>query len=245
MIPSYFYLILCGLVTLLSSCLHEISSTYTPGPVAAVVQVHGDSAFVMANTRLGWVYDSRLSSHLPGECLLLNFTYDPTENEQSEALGYYYVSVTGKQAVERLALSSSVPATDRLLTGEQPVAYAVSPLDSTFCIQLEDYLFLPSICWTNQPNNLQWQLSFSPGQQPEVSEGKRIYPLFLRVTAAGEVSGSEPDYAASLHAFDIAALRQAWGGTGECYVKLYYVNGINPADSTAFTWGVTEPIAIH
>ena len=76
-------------------------------------------------------------------------------------------------------------------------------------------------------------------------EGKQIYPLFLRVTAAGEPSKSEPDYAASLHAFDISALRQSWGGTGERYLKLYYVNGINPSDSTVFTWGVTEPIAIH
>lgn len=242
---SYLSIMLCGLVVLLSSCLHEISTTYAPGPVAAVIQEHGDSAFVMANTRLGWLYDSRLSSHLPGECLLLNFTYDPAENEQSEALGYYAVSVTGQQNVERLAVSTSVPAIDRLLTGEQPVADAVSPLDSTLCVQLDDCLFLPVVSWTNQPNNLQWQLSFSPEQQPEVSEGKRIYPLFLRVTATGESSESEPDYAASLYAFDISVLRQAWGGTGERYVKLYYVNGINPSDSTVFTWGVTEPIAIH
>ena len=245
MIPSCFYVILCGLAGLLSSCLHEISNTYAPGPVAAVIQVHGDSAFVMANTRLGWVYDSRLSSYLPGDCLLLDFTYDPAENEYSKTLGYYYVSVTGKQTVDRLTLSSVVPATDRLLPGEQPVAYAVSPLDSTFCVQLEDYLFLPSICWTNLPNNLRWQLSFSPGQQPEVSEGKRIYPLFLRVTAEGEASGSDPDFAASLHAFDISALRQVWGGADDRFVKVYYVNGINPSDSTVFTWGVTEPIAIH
>lgn len=242
---SYLSIMLCGLVVLLSSCLHEISTTYAPGPVAAVIQEHGDSAFVMANTRLGWLYDSRLSSHLPGECLLLNFTYDPAENEQSEALGYYAVSVTGQQNVERLAVSTSVPAIDRLLTGEQPVVDAVSPLDSTLCVQLDDCLFLPVVSWTNQPNNLQWQLSFSPEQQPEVSEGKRIYPLFLRVTATGESSESEPDYAASLYAFDISVLRQAWGGTGERYVKLYYVNGINPSDSTVFTWGVTEPIAIH
>ena len=237
--------LLCGWVALLSSCLHEIDNTYAPGPVAAVIQVHGDSAFVMANTRLGWVYDSRLSSHLPGECLLLNFTYSPAENKQAEALGYYYVSVTGQQTVERLTLSPSVPPIDRLLAGEQPVPYSVSPLDSTLCVQLEDYLFLPSICWTSQPNSLQWQLSYAAGQQPEVSEGKAIYPLFLRVTATGEASEGEPDYAASLHAFDISALRQAWGGSGERYVKLYYVNGINSADSTQFTWGVTEPIAIR
>ena len=242
---SYLSMLLCGLVTLLSACLHEINNTYAPGPVAAVTQVHGDSAFVMANTRLGWVYDSRLSSHLPGECLLLDFTYDPVENKRAESLGYYYVSVKGTQTVEQLTLSASVPPTDRLLSGEQPVVDAVSPLDSSLCVQLEDYLFLPAVCWTNQPNNLQWQLSYSAGQQPEVSEGKQIYPLFLRVTAAGEPSESEPDYAASLHAFDISALRQSWGGTGERYLKLYYVNGINPVDSTDFTWGVTHPIAIQ
>lgn len=244
-IPTYFYIVLCGLVALLSSCLHEISNTYAPGPVAAVIQVHGDSAFVMVNTRLGWIYDSRLSSHLPGECLLLDFTYDPAENERSEALGYYYVSVTGKQTVERLTVSPTVPPTDRLLAGEQLVADAVSPLDSSLCVQLDDYLFLPAVCWTNRPNDLRWQLCFSPGQQPEVSEGKRIYPLFLRVTAEGEASGSDPDYAVSLHAFDISALRQVGGGADDCFVKVYYVNGINPLDSTAFTWGVTEPIAIH
>lgn len=244
-ISTYFYVVLCGLVSLLSSCLHEISNTYAPGPVAAVIQVHGDSAFVMANTRLGWIYDSRLSSHLPGACLLLDFTYDPAENKRSDALGYYYVSVTGQQSVERLTATPMVPATDRLLAGEQPVPYAVSPVDSSLCIQLDDYLFLPSICWTNRPNHLQWQLGFASGQQPEVSEGKRIYPLFLRVTAEGEASESDPDYVASLHAFDISALRQTWGGTGECYVKLYYVNSINPSDSTRFTWGVTDPIAIH
>ena len=242
---SYLSMLLCGLVTLLSACLHEINNTYAPGPVAAVTQVHGDSAFVMANTRLGWVYDSRLSSHLPGECLLLDFTYDPAENKRAEALGYYYVSVKGTQTVDQLTLSASVPPTDRLLSGEQPVVDAVSPLDSSLCVQLEDYLFLPAVCWTNQPNNLQWQLSYSPGQQPEVSEGKQIYPLFLRVTAAGEPSESEPDYAASLHAFDISALRQVGGGADDRFVKVYYVNGINPSDSTAFTWGVTEPIAIH
>lgn len=234
------------LLCLLSSCLHEITQTYNPGVTPGVVGVHGDSAYVMAHTRLGWIYDSELKSHRTGECLLLNFTYNPSVNKQAQELDYYNVTITKQQTVERLSVGVEETSLDQVLTHEQPLVYAISPADSSLCAQVDNYLFLPSICWTNESNKLKWTLTYDPRVAPDELNGKRVYPLFLRTVATGVVADTAQKAVAAIHAFDLSAVRQALGGsTDDRYVRLFYVDGINPADSTQFTWGVSGPIVIH
>lgn len=70
---------------LFTSCLKDINNVYNPGTTAAVVRQHGDSALMMANTRFGWIYSTKLSSYSEGKCLLVSFDYDPNLPENTGA----------------------------------------------------------------------------------------------------------------------------------------------------------------
>lgn len=85
-------------MSLFTSCLKDINNVYNPGTTAAVVRQHGDSALMMANTRFGWIYSTKLSSCSEGKCLLVSFDYDPSlpENTNAEQKGYYTVTIQGK-----------------------------------------------------------------------------------------------------------------------------------------------------
>ena len=54
------------IMSLFTSCLKDINNVYNPGTTAAVVRQHGDSALMMANTRFGWIYSTKLSSYSEG-----------------------------------------------------------------------------------------------------------------------------------------------------------------------------------
>ena len=73
------------IVSLFTSCLKDINNVYNPGTTAAVVRQHGDSALMMANTRFGWIYATKLSSYSEGKCLLVSFDYDPSLPENTGA----------------------------------------------------------------------------------------------------------------------------------------------------------------
>ena len=140
---------------LFTSCLKDINNVYNPGTTAAVVRQHGDSALMMANTRFGWIYSTKLSSYSEGKCLLVSFDYDPSlpENTGAEQKGYYTVTIQGETAVNQQNAESPLTDTHKLLTNEQPIL-AVNPNDSVLYVKLEDYLFLPSACWTTKDRAL-------------------------------------------------------------------------------------------
>lgn len=119
------------IVSLFTSCLKDINNVYNPGTTAAVVRQHGDSALMMANTRFGWIYATKLSSYSEGKCLLVSFDYDPSlpENTGAEQKGYYTVTIQGETAVNQQNAESPLTDTHKLLTNEQPVL-AVNPNDS-------------------------------------------------------------------------------------------------------------------
>ena len=171
-------------MSLFTSCLKDINNVYNPGTTAAVVRQHGDSALMMANTRFGWIYSTKLSSYSEGKCLLVSFDYDPSlpENTNAEQKGYYTVTIQGETAVNQQNAESPLTDTHKLLTNEQPVL-AVNPNDSVLYIELEDYLFLPSACWTTKDRTLNWQLTYDPAQEAVVENRKSIYSLYLRAAA--------------------------------------------------------------
>lgn len=239
------------LVGSLCSCLREIENTYNPGVSPAVVRQHGDSAFMMALTRFGWIYGERFSSYSEGKCLLVSFDYDPAspENAGAEERGYYRVEVQADQAVDQWTATSPLTPTDRLLTYEQPVPLAVNPYDTLYYTLLDNYLFLPSICQTTAGRELSWQLTYDSLQQPRNEKGRDVYALFLRAVATTPPPEEQGDtLVAALNAFDLSRFREAArrvNGEGEAYIRLYYVNSIDPADSSRFTWGATEPLPIN
>lgn len=168
-------------MSLFTSCLKDINNVYNPGTTAAVVRQHGDSALMMANTRFGWIYSTKLSSYSEGKCLLVSFDYDPSlpENTNAEQKGYYTVTIQGETAVNQQNAESPLTDTHKLLTNEQPVL-AVNPNDSVLYIELEDYLFLPSACWTTKDRTLNWQLTYESGSGSCC--GKSEINLFLIFT---------------------------------------------------------------
>ena len=107
----------------------------------------------------------------------MSFAYDPSlpENTNAEQKGYYTVTIQGETAVNQQNAESPLTDTHKLLTNEQPVL-AVNPNDSVLYIKLEDYLFLPSACWTTKDRTLNWQLTYDPAQEAVVENRKSIIP---------------------------------------------------------------------
>lgn len=40
-------------------------------------------------------------------------------------------------------------------------------------------------------------------------------------------------------------MREQGGRDADMYVRIHYIDQINPKDSTQFTWGVTDPLLIN
>lgn len=245
------FVLVMVIASLFTSCLKEINNVYNPGTTAAVVRQHGDSAFRMAETRFGWIYAERLSSYSEGKCLLVSFNYDPSlpENADAEQKGYYTVTLQGETAVSQQNAGSPLTDTGKLLANEQPVL-AVNPNDSILYIKLDDYLFLPSACWTTKDRTLSWQLTYDPTQKAVVEDQKSVYSLYLRAAATtGKPADEEEEAIAALNAFNLAGfmkdMREQNGSGTDMYIRIHYIDQINPQDSTQFTWGVTDPLLIN
>ncbi len=43
----------------------------------------------------------------------------------------------------------------------------------------------------------------------------------------------------------IKDMREQGGRDADMYVRIHYIDQINPKDSTQFTWGVTDPLLIN
>ena len=43
----------------------------------------------------------------------------------------------------------------------------------------------------------------------------------------------------------IPYMREQGGRDADMYVRIHYIDQINPKDSTQFTWGVTDPLLIN
>jgi hypothetical protein len=111
-------------------------------------------------------------------------------------------------------------------------------------------LFLPSACWTTKDRALNWQLTYDPTQQPVVENRKSIYSLYLRAAATtGKPEDKAEEAIAVINAFNlgnfIKDMREQGGRDADMYVRIHYIDQINPKDSTQFTWGVTDPLLIN
>lgn len=245
------FVLVAVIMSLFTSCLKDINNVYNPGTTAAVVRQHGDSALMMADTQFGWIYATKLSSYSEGKCLLVNFDYDPSlpENTDVEQKGYFTVTLKGETAVSQQNAEKPLTDTLALLTNEQPVL-AVNPNDSVLFVKLEDYLFLPSVCWTTEGRTLNWQLTYDPDQKATVENRKSIYSLYLRAVATtGKPEDKAEEAIAVINAFNLANfikdMREQGERDADMYVRIHYIDRINPKDSTLFGWGVTDPLLIN
>lgn len=245
------FVCLAMLASICTSCLNEIENVYNPGPTAAVVRIHGDSAHMMANTRYGWLYDKKLTSFSDGKCLLLDFRYDPNSEENKEAgkRGYYTVQIQGNMAVTQKNAEALKRDPSRLLPNEQAILYAVNPNDKELSIYLENYLFLPSVCVSTRSQVLDWRLTYDPYQVPVYEDQKAIYSLVLQTVATtGPLEGAKLEAIPALNAFNLSKfvqdMRDRGGRESDLYVQIRYVDQINPLDSTQFTWAITDPLLL-
>ena len=238
--------------TLFSSCLKEIDNVYDPGPTAAVLRLHGDSAKMMANTRFGWLYDEKFSSFSDGKCLLIQFEYDPHAdgNKDAEDRGYYSIHMVGNHPVPQKLAEAEETEVQVLLPHEQPIPYAINPNDKEYYCFMENYLFLPSVCLTTRSQSVDWQLTYDPNQQPIVENRKSVYALYLHAVATTEpLEGAEVEEPiAVINAFDLSSflrdVRSQSGRDADISIQIHYVDRINPQDSSQFTRSVTEPLSL-
>lgn len=233
-----------------SSCLEDINQVYNPGITVGVVRQHGDSARMMANTRFGWIYADGLSSFSEGKCLLLSFNYDPAipENKKAEEKGFYTVELRANEPVTQHVASRLVEDETHLMPNELPIL-AVNPNDSLLNVFIEGYLFLPSVCLKSSGQTANWRLSYDPAQKPTVVEKRSLYDVYLRASASSPMGENDKAVnVALLNAFDmtglISDLRKKQERESDIYIRINYIEGINPNDSTQFSWAVTEPLLI-
>lgn len=247
-------LCLCGAALLCAACLDEVNTVYNPGDTPAVTRRAADGNMV-ADTRYGTVYDSRLGSNNSGTCLLLDFTYhadDPAQMDTA-ATGYYQVYLQNQVAVNQQELQTPLTATGSLLPNELPIEYAVSDYagNRRYIAFIGGYLFLPTQYRSGVGQSVRWELSYDPEAGMEETGGVRAYPLYLRAHAtAPREAGVQDTSLVVLNAFHLAPLLQqaATGGEGasrELYVAIHYITNIDAADSSRFVWTVADPLQIQ
>lgn len=236
--------------TLLTSCLKEVNNVFNPGATPAVTQTLADGTMV-ANTRYGLVYAGGLSSNNSGKCLLVDFTYDASDPEMMNVKGngYYTVRLQNQQPVDQQDIKPELTDPGSLLPNEQPVMYGISPVEEnqTYFDFINGYLFLPSEYISTESQRVEWEMSYDPTAAPSQVDGKPVYNLYLRATAAsGRTEGAEEVGLVTLNAFNLAPLMEtsghAAGTREELYIAIHYINRINALDSAQFAWAVTEPL---
>ena len=76
------------------------------------------------------------------------------------------------------------------------------------------------------------------------------FSLYLRAAATtGKPEDKAEEAIAVINAFNlgnfIKDMREQGGRDADMYVRIHYIDQINPKDSTQFTWGVTDPLLIN
>lgn len=229
---------------------------FNPGETPAVTRTVGDDV-MGANTRYGLIYASGLSSNNSGKCLLVDFTYDAADPDMMNVNenGYYTVRLQNQVSVNQQDIKSELTAVDVLLPNELPVLYGLSPVAQTqqYFDCIDNYLFLPSIYVAAESQNANWEMSYDPVEthsSTSLQDGQSVYDVYLRVTAtSGRTEEAKDTVKLALNAFNLAPLLNTIGSQGGTtsrgvYIAIHYINGINPLDSTQFTWGATEPLQI-
>ena len=80
--------------------------------------------------------------------------------------------------------------------------------------------------------------------------GDQFIPYIYRVAATtGKPEDKAEGAIAVINAFNLANfikdMREQNGRDADMYIRIHYIDQINPKDSTQFTWGVTDPLLIN
>lgn len=247
------YLIGGIFVCSLCSCLKDVNSVFNPGETPAVVRRDRSSDLIVADTRYGAIYSTRLNSNAEGKCLLVEFTYDASnaENMNVEQNGYYTVNLLNQTSVYQTDIKSEGAARTSLLSNEQPVLEAVVTGEEALFTCIDNYLFLPSAYLTTTSQRVNWELAYDPHPSAVVVDNIKTYPLYLRAWATtGRAEEALDTALVAVNAFQIESFVQAVREQGEwderegLYVILNYINYIDARDSTRYEWARTRPLQI-
>lgn len=73
--------------------------------------------------------------------------------------------------------------------------------------------------------------------------------IYGPATTTGKPEDKAEEAIAVINAFNlgnfIKDMREQGGRDADMYVRIHYIDQINPKDSTQFTWGVTDPLLIN
>ena len=239
---------------LLTGCLSDVNTAFHPEETPAVVRTDAVSDLVVADTPFGAIYASALNSNTDGKCLIVDFTYNASDpaNADYDQTGYYTVTLKKQTPVDQADAQASDAATDKLLSHEQPVRYAISPETPHLYACLSDQLFLPSVYTTTAGQKVNWQFTYAPRPESEQVDGQRVYTLYLRAAATeAPAEGARDTTLTAIHAFNLLPFieevkKQAqWDERTHLYISVHYIDAIDAADSTDFQWAATEPLLVR
>lgn len=239
---------------LLTGCLSDVNSAFHPDESPAVVRTEQVGGLVVADTRFGTIYAPGLNSNADGTCLIVDFTYNASDpaNTNYGQTGYYTVTLKKQTPVDQADVRASDQKTDQLLPYEQPIRSAISPQAPQLFAYLADRLFLPSVYTTAVGQQVNWQLTYPPTPVAEQIDGQAVYTLYLRASATdAPAEGARDTTLTAIHAFNMLPFieelrnRKQWDGRGNVYISVHYIEAINAADSTDFTWAATEAMQIR
>lgn len=239
---------------LLTGCLSDVNSAFHPDESPAVIRTEQVGGLVVADTRFGTIYAPGLNSNADGTCLIVDFTYNASDpaNTNYGQTGYYTVTLKKQTPVDQADAGPSDLKTDQLLPYEQPIRAAISPQAPHLFAYLADRLFLPSVYITATGQQVNWQFTYPSAPVAEQIDGQSVYPLYLRANAtAAPAEGARDTTLTAVHAFNMLPFieelrgRNQWNGRDNLYISVHYIEAINAADSTDFTWVATEPVQIR
>ena len=237
-------LMICWL--LLTSCLGDTSARITMGEQEAVYQSYPTKGFYVSDGR--FLYGTNLSvTGDTGDCFLIEYSFDSADSELQDSDSLSIELVGQPIAVSLWPSDSNITDTTAVLEGE---VLTKSLLGRKAYIN--GRLFL----WSNhtelQSQQDSFMISYDSDNMYTEEEGKRIYNLYLRVknnAAESEDSDETSKSALVTNAFDISEFfskakskEEAMGAT-ELLIAIHYASAYNK-DTTACSWGVTEPMQI-
>ncbi|MDR2765531.1 MAG: hypothetical protein LBB90_10955 [Tannerella sp.] len=228
-------------MTLFTSCLEGGRNT-TSGTIIGVVRFDTKTFKNVLDVYGGTFYAPQFDTMQEGTCCIIVYELDFNAPENDATLlqtyGYYTVTISYKEDIDKYALSTVLTDTTAVMPEETAV---MDPINSTLGY-LNGILFLAHQLKKASDQRETWYLSYDPQATVKEENGRQIYDVYLRTTV--RVSSTKtPEDGYDLCAYDMkyfmenAAQRVKSTGNTSFYIRFNYVSEIK--DDT-LTWGYKD-----
>jgi hypothetical protein len=228
--------------TMFTSCLEGGKNTYSDSTIGiirfdtktfkSVLDIPGQTSF----------YSPAFDSMLDGACCYVVYEIDMNapENTQEvlQANGYYTVTVSYKEEIDKYSMQAVMTDTTKLLTDETAIS---NPNYSTLGY-LNGVLFLVHQLKKPSDQRTVWSLSYDPQNMSQDDNGRHVYHVYLRSTIriAGTKSpedSGEPCAYEMKNFMETAAQNEKNAGSTLFYIRFHYVSEIK---DDVLTWNYSD-----